>query len=343
MTEILVGIDGSPGARDALAFATRVAEATGAALRLASVFPYSDAPSRGAVPAYREFLRSDAQILLDRAAAAVEGPATATEAIAHTSPPHALHDLAERTGAALVVVGSTRRGPVGRVVPGSTAERLLHGSPCPVAIVPRGYAQAGPIETIGVGYDGSDESEVALAAACQAAHRFGAGLRVMRVFGATRFGAPALMTIPGGSTRSPSTRTSRRSSARAWTRPSPRCLPVLQAEPVFVVGAPGARAGRAVRAGRPDGRRLARLRPARRGAARRRDPHAHLQGRVPRGGAAPRLARSRVAVRGSCRDSDVVIAAQRGTSDLPLVPRCDAKPPPSAPRRALRGSRRARP
>jgi nucleotide-binding universal stress UspA family protein len=198
MTEIVVGIDDSTGAQDALAFATRVAEATGASLRLASVFPYSDMPSRGAVPAYREIVRADAQALLDRTAASLDVSVASTEAVvANMSPPHGLHDLAERTGAALLVVGSTRRGPVGRIVPGSTGERLLHGSPCPVAIVPRGYADADPIERIGVGYDGSDESEAALTAACQVARRFGAALRVIRVFDATRVGTPALMTIPG--------------------------------------------------------------------------------------------------------------------------------------------------
>jgi nucleotide-binding universal stress UspA family protein len=197
MTEIVVGIDDSAGAQDALALATRVARATGSSLRLASVFPYSDVPSRGAVPAYREFLRSDAQALLDRTAAAAEVTVSATDAIAHTSPPHALHDLCERIEAALVVVGSTRRGPVGRIVPGSTGERLLHGSPCPVAIVPRGYADAGPIRTVGVGYDGSDESEAALAAAYQAARRFDARLRIVRIFDSTRVGTPALMTMPG--------------------------------------------------------------------------------------------------------------------------------------------------
>ena len=197
MSEIVVGIDESAGAQDALAFATRVAKATGASLRLVSVFPYSDVPSRGAVPAYREFLRSDAQALLDRTAVATEVTVSATDAIAHTSPPHALHDLCERIDAALVVVGSTRRGAVGRVVPGSTGERLLHGSPCPVAIVPSGYVDAGPIRTVGVGYDASDESEAALAAAYQAARRFDAGLRIVRIFDATRVGTPALMTIPG--------------------------------------------------------------------------------------------------------------------------------------------------
>lgn len=97
------------------------------------------------------------------------------------SPPRALHDVAARAGAPLVVIGSMRRGPIGRVLPGSTGERLLHGSACPVAIVPRGYADAWPISIIGVGYDDSEESAAALAVACQVAWRFGASLRGIRV------------------------------------------------------------------------------------------------------------------------------------------------------------------
>ena len=76
MSEIVVGIDDSAGAQDALAFATRVAQATGASLRLVSAFPYSDVPSRGANRTYREYLRADAQELLDRVAAGVEGITT---------------------------------------------------------------------------------------------------------------------------------------------------------------------------------------------------------------------------------------------------------------------------
>jgi nucleotide-binding universal stress UspA family protein len=36
-----------------------------------------------------------------------------------------------------VVVGSTHRGPLGRTFPGSTGDRLLQGSACPVLVVPR--------------------------------------------------------------------------------------------------------------------------------------------------------------------------------------------------------------
>jgi nucleotide-binding universal stress UspA family protein len=49
MSEILVGIDGSAGAQDALAFAKQLARVTGAGLRLANAFPYDDiGPARRA-------------------------------------------------------------------------------------------------------------------------------------------------------------------------------------------------------------------------------------------------------------------------------------------------------
>lgn len=196
MPEIVVGIDESAGARDALAFATRIASCAGASVRLATAFNYSDVPSRASNEAFRRILEQDALELLRSAAESVEG-VSGTDAIADPSAPHALHSLAEAVDAALLVVGSTHRGAVGRVVPGSTGERLLHGSSCPVAIVPRGYAKADAIRSIGVGYDGSDESQAALQAGYQLARHCGATLRVMRVFDATRVGTPALMTMPG--------------------------------------------------------------------------------------------------------------------------------------------------
>ena len=50
------------------------------------------------------------------------------------------------------MVGSTRRGPVGRVTPGSTAERLLHGAPCPVAVTPAKLAAGWTPRHVGVGF-----------------------------------------------------------------------------------------------------------------------------------------------------------------------------------------------
>lgn len=57
-------------------------------------------------------------------------------------PGRALRELAERGEADLIVLGSTHRASLGSVAPGSVAEQLLSGSPCRIAIAPRGYARA---------------------------------------------------------------------------------------------------------------------------------------------------------------------------------------------------------
>lgn len=93
---------------------------------------------------------------------------------------HAVHRLAEERRARLVVVGSTRRGRPGRVWPGSTAERVLHGAPCPVVVVPRDWTPE-PLETVTVGYLETPEGRSALAGAADMASATGARLRVISV------------------------------------------------------------------------------------------------------------------------------------------------------------------
>jgi nucleotide-binding universal stress UspA family protein len=93
------------------------------------------------------------------------------------SVPHGLHELAEAQGAALIVVGSTRRDRIGRVLTG-TAERLLQGAPCPIALAPHGYERT-RISTVAVGFADTPEGRSALTAAHALAARFGARLRVV--------------------------------------------------------------------------------------------------------------------------------------------------------------------
>jgi nucleotide-binding universal stress UspA family protein len=239
MSEIVIGIDDSPSTDDALAFAQRLADVTGAGLRLASAYNYEEWQSRAASHELGSFLRREAQASLDRHAASLGNPDAPTEALPDPSPARALHRLAERTGAALIVVGSTHRGPLGRVLPGTTGERLLHGSPCAVAIAPRGYADrsADPFRTVAVGYDGSEESEAALHAADEMARRLGARLRVIRVFDTTRFGAPALMTLPG---YEPHIREDYEAVQREGLERAVAALPDdANAEAVFAAGRPG--------------------------------------------------------------------------------------------------------
>ena len=47
---------------------------------------------------------------------------------------------------------------MGRTAPGSVRESLLSGTPCPVVVVPAGYAQreVQTLERLAVAYDGSE-------------------------------------------------------------------------------------------------------------------------------------------------------------------------------------------
>src|SRR3954452_10895788 len=93
------------------------------------------------------------------------------ELIGDEPPAPALQRLAERDHTRAIVVGSSHRGPIGRVVPGGVAQRLLSGAPCPVVVAPVGYAErdAAPLETVGCGFDGSDGARAAWRVACDLA------------------------------------------------------------------------------------------------------------------------------------------------------------------------------
>ena len=141
MTKIIVAVDESQGSRDAIALASTLAGVTGSTLTFANVFPYDLEPSRAANGEFEEYLRQDSRELLERLRDAHGNASVELKAVANASAAHGLHELAEREDADLIVVGSTHTGRAGRVLPGSTAERLLHGAPCPVAVAPKGYAE----------------------------------------------------------------------------------------------------------------------------------------------------------------------------------------------------------
>jgi nucleotide-binding universal stress UspA family protein len=84
------------------------------------------------------------------------------------------------------------------VLLGDDTRGALNGSPCAVAVATRGYAEHPvPIASIGVGYDGSPESEIALSKAREVAEHYRAVVRVREVvaipnYAFTGFAAPAL-------------------------------------------------------------------------------------------------------------------------------------------------------
>jgi nucleotide-binding universal stress UspA family protein len=173
---ILVGYDGSDGGRDALALA-RTLRAPDGAVIVACVHPTS---GRSADRRLDTLLADAAAQILAAARTHVHEDWLQFRTSPGQSPAHGLHVLSEELAADLVVVGSSSQAERGRVQPGSTGERLLNGSPCPVAVTPQGFAaEADTPRVIGVAYDGSEESRAALAEATALALDFEATVRLI--------------------------------------------------------------------------------------------------------------------------------------------------------------------
>ena len=195
MSTIIVGVDGSERSADALSFAAAMARRARAELVLACAYPYDDTAAHMDT-ARRELLRADAQAKLEPLAAAVEhGIPVVTRTIADRSPARALHTLALQDHASLIVIGSSHRGAIGRVFAGTTAERLLHGAPCPVAVAPRAVG-TGELRAIAVGWDGTAEARAALTAATAVARASGAEIRIVEVLEKGWIVPPAHATWP---------------------------------------------------------------------------------------------------------------------------------------------------
>ena len=74
----------------------------------------------------------------------------------------AIIEAADDLGAELIVVGTHETKGIQRLKLGSTAERVVRGAPCPVAIVPASVGASAP-KAIAVAYDGREPAQTALA------------------------------------------------------------------------------------------------------------------------------------------------------------------------------------
>jgi nucleotide-binding universal stress UspA family protein len=119
----------------------------------------------------------------------VLGSEAETRAVTGPSGSEALLACAEEVDAALVVVGSSHRGAVGRTLAGSTGESLMHGSPAAVAIAPAGYGDGDHgLRRLAVAYDGTPEAVAALDTAIGLARLTGAELTVLTVADYVNYG-----------------------------------------------------------------------------------------------------------------------------------------------------------
>ena len=182
---VIVGVDGGPSAADALAFGRWAATTLGAPLVVAVVHPAPSALGSGRVDA--EWIADRhraAEAVLEQARAALGADAgdAGYRVVASTSAAHGLHDLAEELAAQTIVVGSGRAGPKHRLFAGSTADRLLAGSVCPVAVAPTAMeTRPGAVGRIGVAYVDTPDGRAALDLAARVAARTGSPLRLYTV------------------------------------------------------------------------------------------------------------------------------------------------------------------
>ena len=185
--KILVGYDGSERSEDALALARAFAGLERGRLIATCVYwdrPLAPGIAHGGLDATPEDAELAKRILPERFGSAIE-----VRAIADVSASRALHELAETETADLIVVGSTGRGTVGHTLPGTTAERLLHGSPCPIAVAPLGYSDTAPerFRRVGAAYCADPEGLLAVDAAHTIARLAGAELVVIGAYDGPSF------------------------------------------------------------------------------------------------------------------------------------------------------------
>jgi nucleotide-binding universal stress UspA family protein len=186
MTKVIVGFDAREESDDALVLSQSLAATYDAELHVAIVLPRSRIPFEEAIAGGQLSAQLDQRLYesaeqrlgdTDFVRASLDGE------LGGRSAARALYEYARAEGADLIVVGSSHRGKLGRILPGSVGESLLRGAPCAVAVAPRAYARREHpgFGLIGVAYDGSEEAGLALEEAERLSRSLDAELRVITV------------------------------------------------------------------------------------------------------------------------------------------------------------------
>jgi nucleotide-binding universal stress UspA family protein len=177
----VVGVDDGTRAQDAIALA-RLLLAPDGKLALAHVHG-GDPRMRTLSPEYGVAERAESAELLERVRCEA-GIEAELLSVGSLSVGRGLHKILAHHGADLLVLGSHRHSMFGRITLSDHLGEALNGATCPVAIAPGGYAdRATGLSSVGVGYDGSPESEHALELGRRLASATGAKLSAVEVVG----------------------------------------------------------------------------------------------------------------------------------------------------------------
>ncbi len=178
---IIIGFDGSEHARDALALGRALAATL--ETRLVVVNAYTPGEWLWAPGTAAPLSEDESKRVMDAAEAELsEKDQYELRSVPSPSAAGALHAAAESERAQMIVVGSTHRSTMGRVLLGTVSQEVLDASPCAVLVAPAGLAAtARPIRLarIGVGFDDTPQAHDALAVARSVARRTGGQLRIV--------------------------------------------------------------------------------------------------------------------------------------------------------------------
>ena len=182
---IVVGVDGSQAAAEALGWAAREAERTGAKVQALHAWCYPALTyAHGLVPPpvfSREEFEEEARAILDSALAAFDqdGPVSFESVVIEGGATNVLVDHSR--GADLLVVGHRGRGGFLALHLGSVALQCAQHAECPVVVVRPGAQSATPQRwpRVVVGVDGSEPARRALLWAADEARRRQATLEIV--------------------------------------------------------------------------------------------------------------------------------------------------------------------
>jgi nucleotide-binding universal stress UspA family protein len=163
---VVVGYLAGKGGHSALHLGAEAAKTLKTSLAVVTVVPKPWAtPSPARIDAeyaqYADKLAADSATQAQGCVAEISPDvAVSYHKYAHRSAPGGLLDAVEELEAEVLVLGSASDGKLGQVVVGSTADRLLHSSPVPLAISPRGYrgSKSHDLTRITCAYPGTPES-----------------------------------------------------------------------------------------------------------------------------------------------------------------------------------------
>lgn len=186
---IIVAATPSEAAADAIAFAADLARVRDARLILAGVAVVPVMAEREIyAAAQRGMLERELALLLETS----DTPdGTVVAVVTSTSVSRGLHGLVEREEADLLVLGPSHRGPIQRTFLGDPTLATLHGSPCPVAVASRRYAERARDAAlrVGVAIGAGEETGEVLETAIELARQLGSGLTIAHVADTLRGGA----------------------------------------------------------------------------------------------------------------------------------------------------------